>query len=375
MIRHKAVLVITTSEGNERNFRDNIYLFPRMLDQYQIQLTRMLEAEQYEETKQLLRFLLQCQGQDPIHYSEWVNLLDWLEIAFPVYNKQGKQIRTLKNTDEAFPTGGNGKTDILLDKESLLNSSSRASEMVYDELSWLRDLAGYVGEADDEAKDEEQLREEMLRNEPLDEEYMKQIIYIIQNHPMLEQQLLALERAVYMDSQSLDKQLIEWLEGGNVHPVVQFKALQCLKRRGNKGQLTIERLGNEVALLIEDTPLALQDYPKPIEAILKLAETTMEQDDPTLPYFAKEFWRDCMQLLYGTVPYYRMADEQASAVACYAAALHAMLCLTVYGQMDDEDIRSKYGIGDEDRFTYEQALRTIRQAAVLLSNENDEHQP
>jgi hypothetical protein len=54
-----------------------------MLDHYQIQLTRMLEAEQYGEAKELLRFLLHVRGEEPRNYEEWENLLAWLDMAFP----------------------------------------------------------------------------------------------------------------------------------------------------------------------------------------------------------------------------------------------------------------------------------------------------
>ncbi|GJM79232.1 hypothetical protein HMSSN139_17280 [Paenibacillus sp. HMSSN-139] len=58
-------------------------MFPKTLDYYQIELTRMLETERYGEAVELLQFLLQCQGEDPRHYEEWQALLDWLLGAFP----------------------------------------------------------------------------------------------------------------------------------------------------------------------------------------------------------------------------------------------------------------------------------------------------
>ncbi|MEF2243378.1 hypothetical protein [Paenibacillus sp. IITD108] len=297
-----------------------------MLDEYQIQLTRMLEAEQFEEAKRLLHFLLQCQGQDDVHYSEWESLLEWLNMAFPAY-----------------------------ETEDALQTADQADDDPYGE--------------------EERLRAELLKSEQLDEAYMNQIVYIIQNHPMLEQQLLALERAVYMSLPLIDDQLIQWLESEQIHPVLQFKTLQCLKRRGVDRSVTLERMGEKVTLAVADTPLSLSEYPEPILAILKKTESVIEQDDPTLPYFAMELWKDCLQFLYGTATYARMADEKVLSTQCFAAALHLTLCLTVYGRANDDEIRDLYEINDSSRFCYEQACRVLRQVAVLLQGNGDEHQP
>ena len=56
-------MTTTPNDPREDDAR-NVYLFPNMLDHYQIQLTRMLEAEQFGEAKRLIRFLLGCRGQD-----------------------------------------------------------------------------------------------------------------------------------------------------------------------------------------------------------------------------------------------------------------------------------------------------------------------
>ncbi|WP_435164679.1 hypothetical protein [Paenibacillus glycanilyticus] len=297
-----------------------------MLDHYQIQLTRMLESEQYGEAKNLLRFLLQCRGEDERHYEEWGSLLTWLEMAFPGSEGAGT------------PSGA--------DEE--------------------------VGES------EESFREQLLNPPEQDEAYIKQVLYIMEHHPMIDQQILALERAAYIHSPEVDQVMLDWLtgSGGNtIHPVVQFKALQCLKKRDISGIVMLDRMGEKVELDIEATPLALDDFPQPVIRILERVEAVTEADDPTLPHFARELWKESLQFLYGTSAYQWMQREDDETVDSYAAALHLTLLLTVYGSANDDDIREAYGITEPLRFRYEQACRTLRQVAAMQQSTEDDHQP
>lgn len=292
--------------------KDNVYLFPSMLDQYQIQLTRMLEAEQYREAKELLRFLLQCQGQEKRHYEEWDSLLSWLEMAFP-------------------------------------DGESKPPE-------------------DEDAEDESAIREQLLKPPHQDEAYINQVMYIMQHHPMMDQQMLALERAVYIEGENVTNTIKDWLQRDNVHPLLQFKALQCLRKRGATGSITLSRLDERVELVIEETPLTIEQFPEQITLIQERAESVAEVDDPTLPHFARELWKESLQYLYGTTAYSWMLDESEETVDCFAAALHLTLNLTVYGTANDDDIRDTYGITDSMRFRYEQACRSLRSVAMLLQS-------
>lgn len=300
-------------------------MFPSMLDHYQIQLTRMLEAEQYGEAKELLRFLLQCQGEDERHYEEWDSLLTWLDMAFPE-----------------------------------------------DGLS--RDDTGLIMANVDKDENEASMREQILNPPDQDEAYVNQVLYIMQHHPMIDQQMLALERAAYIQEGDINDIIIEWLLTQQVHPVVQFKALQCLRKRGASGTVTIERLGEIVELEMEATPLSMDDFPDPVNRILNRTEQVAEVDDPTLPHFARELWKESLQFLYGTAAYHWMLREDEDTVDCFAAALHLTLLLTVYGSANDDDIRDTYGITEGLRFRYEQACRALRQVALLQQSGDDEPQ-
>jgi len=294
-----------------------------MLDHYQIQLTRMLEAEQYIEAKELLHFLLQCQGEDSRHYEEWNSLLTWLDMAFPE----------------------SGESD---------------------------ESTGIIASKQDE--DEASMRESFLNPPDQDEAYVSQVLYIMQNHPMIDQQILAVERAVYIQSPDLDETIKNWLLTQQVHPMVQFKALQCLRKRGVTGVLAIERLGETTELELEGTPLSMEDFPRSITQILERTERVVEVDDPTLPHFAKELWKESLQYLYGTAAYQWMLDDDEDMIDCFAAALHLTLLLTVYGSANDDDIRDTYGITEAQRFRYEQACRALRQVALLQQSGDDDPQ-
>ncbi|MGM0880017.1 MAG: hypothetical protein ACQEXQ_03140 [Bacillota bacterium] len=300
-------------------------MFPSMLDHYQVQLTRMLEAEQYGEAKELLRFLLQCQGEDERHYEEWDSLLTWLDMAFP---EDGSSM----------------------------------------------DDTGFIMANLDKDENEASMREQILNPPDQDEAYVNQVLYIMQHHPMIDQQMLALERAAYIQAADINDTIIKWLLTQQVHPVVQFKALQCLRKRGASGTVTIERLGEIVELEMDATPLSMDDFPEPVNRILDRTEQVAEVDDPTLPHFARELWKESLQFLYGTAAYHWMLREDEDTVDCFAAALHLTLLLTVYGSANDDDIRDTYGISEGLRFRYEQACRALRQVALLQQSGDDEPQ-
>ncbi|RAP77837.1 hypothetical protein [Paenibacillus montanisoli] len=291
-----------------------------MLDQYQNQLTRMLESEQYGEAKELLRFLLNCQGEEKRHYEEWSNLLAWLEVAFPSYEGSNSSIHTID------PNGG---------------------------------------------EDEESFRQEALSPAEYDEEYVQQVLYIMQHHPVPDQQILALERAAYLQHPTVDETIITWLTGNALHPALQFKALQCLKKRGVTGIIGLERLGEQVELEIEATPLSMDDFPPVVTRVVERVESVTEVIEASLPHFAKELWKECLQCLYGTSAYNRLQSDDDETVDCYSAALHQVLELSLYGRVNDDDVRETYGITDSLRFRYEQACRSLRQIAQFKLDGDD----
>src|SRR5690606_16287286 len=137
------------------------------------------------------------------HYEEWKSLLHWIEMAFPE---------------------GQGSAAQAEDADSL---------------------------------DEQELRSRVLRreqNDNSDEAYISQVLHIMREHPLVEQQLLALERAVFLEGNAVDESILSWMAEADLHPAVQFKALQALRRRGVTGMIVIDRQGEQVEVVIEDTP-------------------------------------------------------------------------------------------------------------------------
>lgn len=308
---------ITDRDISDQEAKDNVYLFPSMLDQYQIQLTKMLEQEQYEEAKQLLRFLVTCQGDERQYAEEWKRLLEWLEQSFPTDGSQ------------TFVEGSDAKHEEYILRKAALNEMNRGNT----------------------------------------EDAIKKIMAALHEIPAIDQQLLLLERAMFIESDLIDQRLVDWIEQNeHLHPIVQFKALQTLNQRGVKGTIQLNRLGELVTLEINDTPLELNEFPNSVNAILHKAITALELIDVTMPHLAEELWAECLQCLYGTRSYQWMLEEDESIEDCFAAALHHTIQLIVYGQVIDDEIRESYGITEEYRFRYEQAIRVIREIAFILQD-------
>ena len=306
----------------------NVYLMPSMVKEYRGRLRRLLETERFGEAHALLRFLLDCRGQDGEAYGEWRRLLRWLEAVFP---------------ELAARSGGPAADEAFSGTEG-----------------------GTAGAPEDEPPDDE----EAMRGRALkprgdgDRELARRVIGELKQSPRLEQRLLALEKAVYLDDPEVDREILEWLLGEPMHPSVQFRALQTLRRRGVTGRVLLNRAGEQVELEIERTPLKPEDYPPAAGEVLERACRSSESYDPTLPQFARELWDEILKSIYGTSDYEWMASGEEEAVDCWAAALHLMVQTAAYGRADEAEIRAAYGIPESLRFRFEQACRAVRRAVL-----------
>lgn len=310
---------MSTRSRDSDTGRGNVYLLPVMQEEYRGRLTRLMEAEQFGEAKSLLRFLLSCRGQDEQTFDEWRRLLDWLEVTFPEPEKPND--------------GGPGHA---------------ADGDLSDDEDALRARALLRPDADN--------REDQIRRFIED---MK--------HPSLERRLLALEKAVYIDDPEIDRAIRAWLTEEPLHPSMQFRALQTLKRRGASGRIMLDRAGERVELEIELTPLTPEDYPHAAGEVLERVCRATEAFDPTLPLFAREMWEEIMRSLYGTADYEWLVSGGDEAVDCWAAALHLAVMQAAYGQADEAELRLTYGIPESLRFRFDQALRAVRRAVRPLS--------
>ncbi|MCD9022742.1 hypothetical protein [Cohnella silvisoli] len=296
--------------------KDNLVLFPKTLDYYQIQLTKMLETERYGDAKALLFFLLQCHGEADRHHTEWQALLGWLDAAFP---------------DAVVGTVPEG-----LD---------------------LKD--------EDEEQDEEELfKRRITERSESDAEYIPQLLAALYNGDDPEQQMLVIGQLMYVVHPDIELSLRQWLARKEYIAPVQFRALQALRKQGATGPVSFWRDGQSLTMEASDTPTTFDEFPQAIHQVLDRVRLAAEVSDPTLSYFAEEMWKECVQVAYGTPMYRSMIEDDDSASDLWGAALHQLLMEKLHGKHGDEWIREQYGITGELRFRYEQALRWLRQYSI-----------
>lgn len=289
-------------------------MFPKTLDYYQIELTRMLETERYREAIELLTFLLSCEGEEQKHYEEWQSLLEWLMSAFPE----------------------SGSHPLQEDEEE-------------DEELFVRKHI------------EQKLRE--------DKDYGKKLLDSVIYQPMTERSLLALEQLVFVDLPEVDDALLNWVTGHELHPLLQFRVLQILARRGNVELLTLKRGKETVEIHLQDVPLKTELFPYSVQAVLERVEEQTSIHNPTLFYFAQELWYQFIMAIYGTVNYQAILKEEDVELDVWAGALHAVVSERLPdGSKQDEEIRIQYGVTDHYRLRFEQACRAIEQFVSLGVN-------
>ncbi|MFP4979285.1 hypothetical protein ACE6ED_28060 [Paenibacillus sp. CN-4] len=289
-------------------------LFPKTLDYYQIQLTVMLEGERYGEAMELLRFLLQCQGQEPRHYEEWQSLLGWLEDAFPYADHA-----------QAFAE------------------------------------TPAVPEQDADLGEEEMARRLARQKQEEDREYQSKLLSRVIAEPLSEQTVLALEQLSYLEGEEIDAELTDWLERERAHPLLQFRALQTLRRRGVTGGVRLQRGSGMIQVEIEDVPLQNGEFPAQVAQVLERVAEQTEVHEPTLYYFAQELWSQFIMSAYGTTDYRWLLRGDDETLDLWAGALHQVVSESLNGTRNEEETRTLYGITDTMRFQFEQAYRSIRQ--------------
>ncbi|AIQ49021.1 hypothetical protein R70723_26300 [Paenibacillus sp. FSL R7-0273] len=271
----------------------------------------MLESERYGEAMELLRFLLQCQGQEERHYEEWQSLLDWLEAAFP------------------YDARSNGADHAESGEEQDLKEEDMARILAK---SKLEEDAGYP--------------DKLLRK--------------VMQEPLSEGTILALEQLSYLEGSHVDDTLTNWLQKTPVHPLLQFRTLQTLKKRGVQGVIRLAR-GSELAQIeIEAVPLQNDDFPPQVAQVMERVAEQAEVHEPTLYYFAQELWGQFMMSIYGSGDYRKLLDGGDDLLDIWAGALHQLVSESLNGTRQEEETRAMYGITDSMRFQFEGAYRSLR---------------
>lgn len=263
----------------------------------------------------VLRFLLKCGEQNERHYEEWNALLEWLEAAFP---------------EQATPPSADAESDKTEDEP---NETDMAKQMVTEKAAQ-------------------------------DTGYADKLLDTLMNGPLTEKTILALEQLAYLDRPEIDAVLAEWLHDTPLHPLLQFRVLQTLRRRGMEGQVRLHRGQEAVEIDIETVPLDPAGFPPAIANVLERVADQTEVHEPTLFYFAQELWSQFIMAIYGTEDYHSILDEEESTLDIWAAALHDIVWESLKGYRNEEEIRPLYGITDTMRFRYEGAYRSLKQFVV-----------
>lgn len=270
----------------------------------------MLESERYGEAIETLSFLLSCEGQNEQKRQEWKTLLEWLRVAFP------------GGAEDAYG-----------------NEAALAGE-----------------EVESEAQALQRRTREKQQQDP---GYTFELVNRVIQEPFTERGQIALEQLAYLEDAETDLRLIQWLESGELHPLLQYRALQTLKRRGTTGTILLPRKGISLELDIEQTPLTPGDFPPAVDEVLERVSDQTDHESPSMFYFARELWMQFMMASYGTNDYIVLIRGEESELDAWAAALHIQAAQSLGGGVNEEQIREAYGITGELRFRCERAEKAL----------------
>lgn len=276
-----------------------VVLLPRTVDYYQVQLTKMLENEQYLEATELLTFLLACESEDARISEEWAALLSWLQDQF------------VHITDQEI-----NELDLL----------------------------------DDHVK----------RKWSNDQHYAHKLVKMLTETDSLEHQLLALEQLAFTPDPVLAEKITSWLEQEEQNPLAQFKALQVLKQQHVTEPIQMIRLGQQVKLRPMDTPLKLEEFPEPVHHVLDLVREQSEINHPNLLYFAEHTWADFLSFIYGSVQYERFIQHAVAYPYACAASLHYISLQAMTGDASQFEVADMYDVAEDD-FSLEWVGRLLNQ--------------
>jgi hypothetical protein len=285
---------------------ENVILFPKTIDFYELELTRFLQLEQYGEALRLLAFLLQFPDVEANKHGQWEALQEWLQTMVP--------------------------------------------EAVF---------APMVSIEEELENEEGLLRQAVAEKTSGNAEYPDQLMYMLSNGS-IEQKLIAIEQLCYVDHEDVSPAIINWLKQSKLHPNIQFKALQTLKLRGEKGKVCMSKNGSEICVEIEETPLNEDEFPQMIREMLGRLNEISEVDHPDFSFFAEEAWNEFVVFAYGTPLYSQLLKQEEGAIDIWASTLHAVLQEMLFGSLDQEEIMEKYGITGSMKLRWKQTYAVLR---------------
>ncbi|MDF2927600.1 MAG: hypothetical protein K0R57_6514 [Paenibacillaceae bacterium] len=287
----------------DSNSSEKVYLLPQTIGYYQLELTRLLEFERYNEAMEMLGFLLNCETGDDRAKEEWQSLLDWMHTMLPE------------------PTVLTAEENELSEEELfLMNIRERASR------------------------------------EP---DYVEKLLDVFRRPEAWDKQVLALEQLRYLQHPRIQEVLLQWLQSRALPPILQFRTMQILKLRGEKGAVRLRRNGKSYLVDIRDVPASQDEFPLPLQDVLRRVLQSGLKDGIPLETFADQTWSEFVAYAFGTPLYMELLGEPLEARAAWAAAFHYTLLLTAQGTASAEEIKDAYGLTEAVESKWDRAVKVF----------------
>ncbi|MBJ8191536.1 hypothetical protein JDS79_32680, partial [Bacillus cereus] len=130
--------------------------------------------------------------------------------------------------------------------------------------------SGAVTDAVEEEVSEVELARRHARfKQEQDAGYGNKLLRMAMDEPLSEQTILALEQLSYLELPEIDDALLRWITEREIHPLLQFRVLQTMRRRGTEGTIEIRRGDEQAEIDIETVPVQPGDFPESIMRILE----------------------------------------------------------------------------------------------------------
>ncbi len=272
--------------GSAKKIKEKLILFPTAIDHYQVQLIQYLEMERYSEAYALLRYLDQF-TVDEQTAKEWTVLKNWL-------------VGTVGNEEDA--------------------------------------------DSEDEWTEELILRQNVQDKLEREQNFTTKLLETLLQTSRMEKQLVSLEQLSVIDNPTINEAIKEWLENRQIHPLVQFKALQVLKTRGLKGAVKMYKGGEIVRCLVQDTPLQFNQFPVAVRRILNRVIEASENTYASIGFFAEEMWTDYVSHIYGTPLFIRLSKESDEHLNIWSSVLHQLVMESLHLTADYKELIAIYGV-------------------------------
>lgn len=270
------------------NNQEKVYLLPHTIGYFQQELTRLLEFERYAEAVEMLRFLLSCETGDAQSVEEWQSLLGWMLAMLP-------ELQTVEPDEE-------------------------------------------------EQSEEDLLRIHMKEKTAREPEYVEKLLEVFRRPGGWDKQVLALEQLRYLKHPRIPEVLLKWLQRWPLPPMLQFRAMQILKQRGESATVKLRKNGKIYKVDIRDVPAGPGDYPPPVQDILQRVLNSQLRDGMPLHEFAGDTWSEFVAYAFGTPLYLEILVEPYEMRDAWAAAFHYILLMTAQGTASADEIKDLYGI-------------------------------